>query len=773
MARFRPEHAAPGLIAAGLLTCACVLQAVRPAPVELLELKTFDWRARVARHFARQVATNLGLVFISDKTIAVLSSGELGFRYGLYWPRHIYGRAVHELATQGANAIAIDILFGELRPDHAPVQVDQSVEPGLEQWLGALRKAEPLLRVEDKLVVESDEYFAWRLRQARNVILAAEATLVPHPLFATNALCLGDVALAPDPDGVMRRVKVFSEYRIWHPLFKLAESDPDYGIDLRKARVEQDKIVLARTGLPDIVVPLDAEGNFELADFIGENIPAGWAPKAKPFRTVRVWQLGIALAAQQLGLDLERAELDLARGRVVISNASGLRRVIPVDADGYMHIDWSIRPGDRELTKEPLEELLRKHVLRTRAGAAPPADTWRDKLAIICSAATGSDLADRGATPLESEGLLVGAHLNVANSVLTGRFVRRAGLLCELALICALGVCTAFGSWRFRPGWATANALALGFIYLGVCAWVYVQQRYWLPIVMPLVGGVLLQHAGLVTYRVVFAERERRRVRSIFSKLVAPEVVQELLSTGTLALGGASREVTVMFADLREFTRLTDTARAEAAEFVRRHGLTGAAAEACFEERARSTLATVNLYLSIVAETVKNHGGTLDKYIGDCVMAFWGAPRPDPMHGLNAVRAAIAVQRAVAALNRSRMAENLQISRENELRAERGEPPLPLLPVLSLGIGINSGVVTVGLMGSESHILNYTVFGRDVNLASRLENLSAGAQILIGEATFNHLVKLDAALASKCVPMPPATVKGFRDPIKFYMVTFE
>jgi len=773
VARFKPQQAAPVLIAAGVLVFACVFQATRFSPIEQLEWKTFDWRVRLARHFNAPISTNLGFVFISDDSIAALNSGELGFRYGLYWPRHVYGRLVQELAAQGATAIAIDILLGELRPDHAPVQVDPAFEPGLDQWLTELHKGEPPTRVENTLLVESDDFFAWRIRRASNVILAAESALVPHPLFATNALCLGDVSTEPDSDGILRRVKVFEEYKLWHPLFKLAEADKSYGIDLRKARVEPDKIILPRAGLPEIVVPLDADGNFDLADFIGENIPAGWPAKAKPFRTERVWQLGIALAAQALGLDLARAEIDRTRSHVILHGHNGVRRVIPVDAHGCIHIDWAVTPTDSWLSKEPVEELLRKHNTRMRTAANPTDDLWRGKLVIIGSAATGSDLTDRGATPLEKETLLVSAHLNVANSVLTNRFIRRIGLGGELILICLLGTCTALGTWRLRVGWATATAVLLGCIYVCACAWVYVQHRYWLPIVMPLFGGVLLEHLALVTYRVVFAEKERRRIRSIFAKLVSPEVVQELLSSTSLSLGGASREVTVMFADLREFTRLTDTSRAEAAELVQQRGLSGPAAEACFEECARETLATVNLYLSIVADTVKNHGGTLDKYIGDCVMAFWGAPAPEPAHALRAVQAAIAVQRAVETVNRRRMAENARLQEQNALRAQKGEPPLQLLPILWLGIGINSGIATVGLMGSEAHILNYTVFGRDVNLASRLENLSASGQILIGESTFNHIARLDPELAKKCVEMPPTTLKGFRDPIRYYRLALD
>jgi adenylate cyclase len=157
---------------------------------------------------------------------------------------------------------------------------------------------------------------------------------------------------------------------------------------------------------------------------------------------------------------------------------------------------------------------------------------------------------------------------------------------------------------------------------------------------------------------VVFEQTERRRVKSIFSKIVSPKIVNELLAAETLSLGGARREITVFFADVRGFTELTDTSQERVADFVRSRNLTGEAAEACFDAQAKETIDTVNLYLGVVADTVIKQDGTLDKFIGDCVMAFWGAPTPNPKHALACVRAAIEAQRAVYQLNQQRSTEN-------------------------------------------------------------------------------------------------------------------
>jgi adenylate cyclase len=294
--------------------------------------------------------------------------------------------------------------------------------------------------------------------------------------------------------------------------------------------------------------------------------------------------------------------------------------------------------------------------------------------------------------------------------------------------------------------------------------------RFWLPMVLPVLGALIVMYFCLLTWRVVFEQAEKRRVKSIFSKIVSPNIVNELLDAETFSLGGARREVTVLFADVRGFTEFTDSSQEQAAAFVAEQQLTGAAAEACFDEQARETLGTVNAYLALVADMVKKHDGTLDKYIGDCVMAFWGAPTPNPKHALACVRAAIEAQCAVDELNRRQTETNKNRDLENRARASAGLPPKPLQPILLLGSGINTGTATVGLMGSEAHISNYTVFGREVNLASRLESLSGRGRILISETTFQCLLRDDPALAATCVALPDANVKGIRSAIKVYEV---
>ncbi len=773
--KFRPLKQAPVLITAGVIALVCLARLAQFDLFDRLERMTYDWRARSATYFPAPAATNLGFVYISDDSITALNNGSLGFRYGLYWPRHIYGRVLRELSTQGAKAVGLDIMFPDARPDQAPVKVSTVQWPDLLSYLATLPPKRKPASYQDEVtgekltLLESDDYFAWQLKLTRLGVLAAKRGVLPLPLFADQALALGDISAEPDADGVLRRARAFQDYRRWHPAFKQVEADPDFAVDLNKVRLEPGKIVLLRTGLPDIPIPVDAENNFQLSDF-GTNLPPGSPTTAKAFTTERVWHLGLVLAAQSLGINLANARVDLPHGRITLHSADSRERIIPVDRDGYFYVNWELKPSNPMLTTESFESLLQQDTLRTHGETNGLSNHWKDKLVVIGSTATGNDLTDRGATPLEKNTFLVSKHWNVANALITNRFIRPSGLPLDLGLIALLGVGTAFLTWRLRALPGLVGSLLLAAAYAALCVFLFVAYRLWLPMVLPIVGAVVVEYGLLVTYRVVFEQREQRRVKSVFSRIVSPDVVTELLEAESLSLGGARREVTVMFADVRGFTEITDQVQEQTTAYIQQKNLTGRAAEARYDQVAEQMLQTISLYLGFVADTVKKHGGTLDKYIGDCAMAFWGAPKPNRSHASLCVRAAIEAQRGIHALNEKRQAENAALEIENRARLAAGQPPRPLLPVLLLGTGINSGAAMVGLMGSDTHGLNYTVLGREVNLASRLETVSGRGRIIIGEATYQHILRTDPALATTCVEQEPTTPKGFLKAVRNYEV---
>ncbi len=214
--KLKPLKRAPVILAVAVLAFVCGVRLLHLDFFERLERMTYDLRAKTALHFSAPVATNLAFVAIGDSSIAAVQNGSLGFHFGLYWPRQVYGRLVEELSAEGAKAVAFDVLFGELRPDHPPVQMA------------------------DGSLVESDDFFALQMRRAGNVILATTPDAPLPDLFATNALALGDISTEKDSDGVLRRVKAFRIYRQWHPLFKKAADELRCGFGERKIRARKN-----------------------------------------------------------------------------------------------------------------------------------------------------------------------------------------------------------------------------------------------------------------------------------------------------------------------------------------------------------------------------------------------------------------------------------------------------------------------------------------------------------------------------------------------------
>jgi adenylate cyclase len=220
----------------------------------------------------------------------------------------------------------------------------------------------------------------------------------------------------------------------------------------------------------------------------------------------------------------------------------------------------------------------------------------------------------------------------------------------------------------------------------------------WLPVVAPLLA--LSMAAALpLFYRYWVVDRAGRQVRSTFSRYLAPALVDILAAhPERLRLGGERRTMSLLFADIRGFTTISERFKADP------EGLTH----------------LINRFLTPMTDVILARRGTIDKYIGDCVMAFWNAPLDDPAHAQHACESALAMIAALDGVNR-------------DLRQEA--EGLPYHP-LRIGIGINSGDCVVGNMGSERRF-DYSVLGDTVNLASRLESQSKtyGVDIVIGEAT--------------------------------------
>jgi class 3 adenylate cyclase/CHASE2 domain-containing sensor protein len=730
------------LIAAPVILGVCLLEIAHISALQHVELMFFDWRVRLAHDFPRpqsEDATNLGLVEISDNTIYEVRFGKLGFDYALYWPRDVYAAGLKELSLEGARTVAFDVLFAELRND-------------------------ALVTTPEGSISSPDNVFAEQIKRSGNVIIAADSDVMPHRKFRRQAWNVANISVDRDPDGGLRRDRAYQDYHDWDPIILQFAAQTNW--DLARTIVEPRKITfVCKNGISNSYTT-DDSGWITTTDIV-KSAPPGTPQKIMPFRIFRAWSMGILLAASELKLDLERTVIK--PGRIILQGPSGITRTIPVDDQGYFYVDWSLKQNDPQVTQGAFEDLLQAPIDRKHGGTV--SNLWEGKLVVIGSTATGNDLSDVGATPLDKSTFLVNKHINVANSVIMGRFVRPTPVLLNLLLIIIVGGLSAWITWVVaKPLNGTLLMLAFAVIYWALCSFLYVRFRIWAPIFLPMICAGFVTHLSAMTYRVRSEQSQKKMIKQLFSRVLSPDVVNELLKEETIQVGGQRREITIYFADVRGFTELTDVTQEQAAAVVKERHLTGAEADAYFDAQANETLGTVSTYLGIIADVVKSHKGTLDKYIGDCVMAFWGAPLPNPHHALDAVRAAIQAQRAMADLNLERQKKNQKREEENIERGRKGLPLLSPLPVLSMGTGINSGVAIVGFMGSETHLVNYTSFGREVNLASRLEGVSGHGRIIIGESTYRALQRDDPQLAGICLERGLREVKGFRNAVRIYEV---
>jgi len=358
-------------------------------------------------------------------------------------------------------------------------------------------------------------------------------------------------------------------------------------------------------------------------------------------------------------------------------------------------------------------------------------------LALQTSPEAGKGGADAFETPwtLTTRQLTPGVEVQ---ATLYDNLVHRLGIRPAALPVTLLFVLTSalLGWLATRPQAPLAKAgLTLGAMLAGVlAAWLALRfGRVWVSPVEP-AAALALQAIALSAYDFAVEQRRRREVQAAFSQYVAPAVVERLIANPELLnLGGETKELTVMFADIRGFTGISEAMKDDPQALTR----------------------MINGILTPLSEIVMAHGGTIDKYMGDCVMAFWGAPLDDPDHAPHAVEAALAMLAAMPEINA-------------RLRATAPDRDLP--PV-RIGIGVNSGTCVVGNMGSEKRF-DYSVLGDAVNVASRLESLckTYEVELVIGEATARalagvELVELDRiAVRGKRETLAIYTPKALREP---------
>lgn len=311
---------------------------------------------------------------------------------------------------------------------------------------------------------------------------------------------------------------------------------------------------------------------------------------------------------------------------------------------------------------------------------------------------------------------------NFAETVLRGNPLRRppVGVHLAIVVVLILPVCYLTATLRgYKASWAYL-VLFSGYAVLNVT--LFSVFDLWLDLASPLVG-VSVAYAGITLDRYVVEERQRQRVRALFARYVSPDVVKEILdSPDGAGLGGHRRKITVLFSDIRGFTSISEKLPPE------------------------GVISLLSEYLSRVSDIIFHHGGTIDKFIGDAVMALYGAPLGRADDAARAIRTAI---------DMVRLTEELSASWE----ARCGRP-------LRIGVGLNTGEAVVGNIGSELRA-DYTAIGDAVNVASRLEGLTKdlGASIVLSESTYEE-VKGEFSLR----PLREVFLKGRDVAVKVYTV---
>lgn len=313
---------------------------------------------------------------------------------------------------------------------------------------------------------------------------------------------------------------------------------------------------------------------------------------------------------------------------------------------------------------------------------------------IVLIGATAKGIYDLRATPFDPRFPGVETHANVINNILHQNFLVRPWWLipADIGVLLLLGLLLG----AILAGLKGVGGIVLSVSVLSAYFWgsqlFFVQSGVPLSVVYPVLLGFIM-YPSVTLFHYMTEEREKRRVRDAFSLYLHPEVARMVSDNPALLhLGGEKRELTVMFTDIRGFTSISETFDPEAlVEFL-------------------------NEYLGAMTDIVFQHDGLLDKYIGDAIMALWGAPFPRPDHAAQACRTAL------------EMIGRLRVLQQDWLR--RGLPPL------EIGVGVNTGPMVVGNMGSTQRF-NYTAMGDHVNLGSRLEGLNKfyGTRILLSEYT--------------------------------------
>ena len=411
--------------------------------------------------------------------------------------------------------------------------------------------------------------------------------------------------------------------------------------------------------------------------------------------------IGLQAARLYRDVPLEKMALDFA-GSVQVGETT-----IPTDEFGRMLINY--RGPNRTFPMYSISDLLDRNL---------PAGTFKDKIVLIGATAIG--IYDLRVTPYSPNMAGIEKHASVVDNILKGDFLRRAPDL-DIPLIFIFTLLLGILIPRLGARSGAAVFIVLFAVFSGFVYYLFIAKGIWFSWIYP-ASALFFGYTSQTAYRFFTEERRARDIRKMFSSYVSKRIVDELIRDPNKAkLGGDRKEITVLFSDIRGFTNFSE------------------------KHEPEDVVSLLNEYLGAMTNIVFEHDGTLDKFVGDAIMALWGAPVGQPDHAERACRCSLVMIKKLKELQAKWTAEGKY--------------------AIDIGIGINTGDMVVGNMGAEGKKMDYTVIGDNVNLGARLEGLTRkyNNHIIISEFTYEKVKNI-----VKVNELGSVTVKGKEKPVVIY-----
>jgi adenylate cyclase len=610
-----------------------------------LEAKALDLRFHLRG--IKQPGTPVILVVIDNRSIA-----ELG-RWP--WSRGRFAEIIQRLHGAGAKVVAFDLLFTE--PEATPEQaLLRRVRQAFASFDGPLRapEREAFEHIVRRMEEDSgpDVALASAMHEAGNVVLPFALTISrPSPQSQPDQLM--------PPPNIAK-----AAYRI---LQNLGADPPQVALHGRAIMAPIDPIARSAAALGHVDVAFDTDGtpryDYPVVEYQGEYYPS-------------------------LVVQVVRVYLGLRPEEITVRFAEGIQlgpMTIPSDESMRLLVNYLGPPGT-------FPTYAFTDVLHGRL----PDSTFRDAIVLIGGSASG--LADSFATPFAAALPGVERHATVIDSMLRQDFLYRRDTtaLIDLAVLALMGFLVGWLSPKCPAYWGSVVALGLGGMYIAANVLAFTQAGLWINLLFPL-GAVAVNQSAITLFNYLSEARQKHLIRRAFQYYLHPTIVEQIAQNPqSLKLGGESRELTVLFSDIRSFSTIAELLSPEALVHL------------------------LNEYFTSMTRVVFQHNGLLDKYLGDGIMAVFGVPLHDPDHAFRACCSALEML--------------------GELKALQARWASQGLPSLDIGIGINTATMVVGNMGSELRF-DYTVMGDGVNLASRLEgaNKAYGTHIIVSDSTWEQV----------------------------------